>query len=257
MPGVRWIVLGSGGGEAAPDRVSPGHLLETPEAAVLFDCGDGVTGSFLRLGRRVEDVDAICISHTHPDHVGGLSFFLQLMYLAVRRRELHVYLPAEAIDGIKSYLELSYLFVERFPFPVACIPLEDGVHITCADISVIPHANTHLTRHRGQPWMDGVGNRGGCFSFEIGCRSKKVVYSADVGALDDLAFCTGANLLIAETTHVSVAELLPRAEIWQIATLALVHLGPDFDPESVTAARRFFTGQILIAADGLCIPLND
>jgi len=63
MRGARWIVLGSGGGEAAPDRVSPGHLLETPEAAVLFDRGDGVTGSFLRLGGRVEDVDAICISH--------------------------------------------------------------------------------------------------------------------------------------------------------------------------------------------------
>jgi len=253
---AQWTVLGSGAGTAMADRVSPGHLLETPAANILFDCGDGVTGSFLRAGKRPEDVDAICVSHLHPDHVCGLTFFLQQMYLVNRRRELTIHFPGEAIAGFKSYLSLSYLFLDRFPFAIVFHPLGDGEVISCGDVRITPRLNSHLTKHRGQPWMANVDNRGESYSFEIRHDTKNIVYSADIGSLDDLRFCGNADVVLVEVTHVDLRELLTAAETWNLKTVILTHIGPEFSPENLADARQYFSGTLLTATDGLAVPLT-
>jgi len=239
-----------------PSRASSGYLLETPQATILFDCGDGVTGSFLRLGKTPGDVDLICISHTHPDHICGLGYFIQQMYLANRQHELTIYLPGEAVEGIKSYMALNYLFLNHFPFAIDFQRLTGDRKLSCGDVSIIPHGNTHLTKHRGQPWMAAVDNRGQCFSFEIHLASQKIVYSADVGSLADLHFCKGCDILLVETTHIDMPELIECAEAWKTKTLVLTHIGPDFDPRAISAAGKYFSGQILVAEDGMAIPLD-
>jgi ribonuclease BN (tRNA processing enzyme) len=249
-----WTILGSGGGEAAPDRASSGHLLETPETSILFDCGDGVTGSFLRSGKRYEEVDTIIVSHTHPDHICGLSFFLQQLYLARRLRELAVYLPAEAVAGVRSALALQYLFVERFGFPVRFIGLKDNQSIPCNGASIIPHLNTHLTAHRGQPWAAGVENTGESYSFEMVYRTLRFAYSGDIGSLDDLEFCAGCRSLFVESTHIRLPELYARAESWRIRRLVLLHICPGFDTGGEVTGG--FSGEVLPAEDGLVVPLD-
>jgi len=253
---AQWTILGSGAGTAMPGRASPGHLLETPQGCMLFDCGDGVTGSFIGAGKRTEDVDGIFVSHFHPDHVCGLTFFLQQMYLSRRRQELTIHFPGEAIAGFKSYLSLSYLFLDRFPFPVVFRPLGDGEVISCGDVRITPRLNTHLTRHRGQPWMADRDNRGECYSFEIKHDTKKIVYSADIGSLDDLRFCEGADVLIVEVTHVDVGELLAAAETWHIGTVILTHIGPEFNTEGLADTGKYYSGTLRVAVDGLAVPLG-
>jgi ribonuclease BN (tRNA processing enzyme) len=250
-------ILGSGGGEASANRVSSGYLLETPQTAILFDCGDGVTGSFIRAGKNYDDVDAILISHTHPDHICGLPFFLQQLYLAQRQRELVIHLPGEALAAFKSFLVSNYLFVERFGFPVKFASIHDKQGITLSDLVITPHLNTHLTAHRGQPWMAGFNNKGECFSFKINHNSRKVVYSADIGSLDDLGFCEGCELLLVESTHIRLPELYARAAAWNIDRLILTHICPGFDPHAAMAAAKRFSGEVIIAEDGLVIPLAD
>ena len=252
-----WTILGSGGGAATADRASSGYLLETPQESIMFDCGDGVTGSFLRCGKRYEDIDAVLISHTHPDHFCGLPFFLQQLYLVRRRGELLVYLPGEAVAGLKTFLDLNYLFIEHFGFSVRFLAFADNQKITFNDLSIIPRANTHLTAHRGQPWMAGLDNRGECFSFEIEYRTMRMAYSSDIGSLDDLHFCAGCHTLVVETTHVPLPELFARAEKWGVRRIVLTHLGPEFAPDFAARAASRFHGKTIIAADGLVISLSE
>jgi ribonuclease BN (tRNA processing enzyme) len=251
-----WIILGSGGGAASPDRASSGHLLQVSSTLLMFDCGDGVTGSFLRAGKNLEDVDAIFISHTHPDHLGGLPYFLQQLYLVQRRNALVIHLPEEAVAGFKSYLAMNYLFLERFPFAVEFQGLGDGEAVPYGDGVIIPRLNSHLTKFRGQPWMAPAGNRGECFSFEIRHDSSRIVYSSDIGSLDDLRFCGGADILLAEVTHVDIRELLQAAETWMIKTLVLTHLGPEIRENDIAGVSKFFSGNLIIARDGRVIPLS-
>ena len=66
------------------------YLVKTPEGSLLFDVGFGPQNPTLahnagKLGVRLEQVDAVAISHLHLDHMGGME--------AARSRRLAV--PAE------------------------------------------------------------------------------------------------------------------------------------------------------------------
>jgi 7,8-dihydropterin-6-yl-methyl-4-(beta-D-ribofuranosyl)aminobenzene 5'-phosphate synthase len=59
------------------------------EKTILFDTGrdDAVVRNMQELGISPERVDAVVLSHIHPDHTGGLESFLE------RRPDVAVYLP--------------------------------------------------------------------------------------------------------------------------------------------------------------------
>ena len=60
-------VLGSSGSYASPDNPCTGFLVRSPGATVLLDCGPGTLGPLQRtidLG----ELDAVVLTHCHPDH---------------------------------------------------------------------------------------------------------------------------------------------------------------------------------------------
>ena len=62
------------------------YLVRTDSAQILFDLGFNVdwknpsplTHNMARLGVRLEDIDTLVISHWHPDHVGGTTFWKRM-----------------------------------------------------------------------------------------------------------------------------------------------------------------------------------
>ena len=64
---MKLTVLGCSGTYAGPDNACSGYLVETEDTAVLMDCGPG-TVSMVQRFRPLESLDAIVVSHSHPDH---------------------------------------------------------------------------------------------------------------------------------------------------------------------------------------------
>lgn len=60
-------VLGSSGSYAAPGNPCTGYLLRSEGATVLLDCGPGTLGP-LQAAIDLADLDAIVLTHSHPDH---------------------------------------------------------------------------------------------------------------------------------------------------------------------------------------------
>ena len=60
-------VLGSSGSYASVDNACSGYLLRSPGANVLLDCGPGTVGP-LQAAIDLAQIDAIVLTHCHPDH---------------------------------------------------------------------------------------------------------------------------------------------------------------------------------------------
>jgi ribonuclease BN (tRNA processing enzyme) len=67
QPGLSLTVLGSAGTFAHPDNPCSGYLLRTPDTSIWLDTGPGTFGALQR-HVSLADLDAIVISHQHPDH---------------------------------------------------------------------------------------------------------------------------------------------------------------------------------------------
>lgn len=77
--------------KAGPDGLQIGHgvsyLIRTDNATVLFDLGNNLTAAspspleenMQSLGISMSEIDAIVISHRHPDHVGGQNWWTELV----------------------------------------------------------------------------------------------------------------------------------------------------------------------------------
>lgn len=92
--GVAVQVLGSGGPESTDRRASSGYLLwQDGKPRVLIDLGPGSAWRLEQTGARLEDLDAILLTHLHVDHSGDLPALVKAAFFTERDRDLPVYGP--------------------------------------------------------------------------------------------------------------------------------------------------------------------
>ena len=73
---MRLTILGSGTCELREDRSSPAYLLEAGPQKIMLDTGQGALRRLMQCGLMPNDIDMICQSHHHLDHMGDLLPFL-------------------------------------------------------------------------------------------------------------------------------------------------------------------------------------
>lgn len=103
-------VLGSGGPEAGR-RSGPGYLLWLGgKARLLIDAGPGTRLRFAESGARLEDLDAIFLTHLHVDHANDLPALVKASYFTGRSRELPVGGPSgnAAMPGTLRWLSALF-----------------------------------------------------------------------------------------------------------------------------------------------------
>jgi len=256
MQTPKLVILGSSSGSGSAQRSPSAYLLDLGERGVLIDCGDGAATRFLAAGYEPDWVSDIFISHTHADHVGGLSYFVQLRYQTETRSSLTIHCPSEAIEPLQAIFSFGYLFPERLPFAVQYNALAAGGSCASADFTVTPYPTSHLAPHARVAAEHGYPNRGECFAFHIAVAGRTILYSADIGALSDLdQVPRPIDWLLVETTHIDTDELWAWAAARDIKRIILTHIADDFDPGVVAAAPKYTTAGIVIAEDGMILPI--
>lgn len=240
-----------------PDRACSGYLLQTGESLSLFDCGGGVTSSFLRRGFDPMKLDRIFISHTHSDHVAELSLFIQMLHGLGYGRKLKVYLPEEFVAPFEAYLPALYLIRERLRLDLDIRGYGEGkVYEGDFSLSAIP--TSHHEKIRSEVEKLGLPNRMESFAFKIEAGEKSVLYSADLGSFDDIRdYLADVDFAIVETTHVVLDELYRHASgSTTVGAYVLTHLG---NGEEVALLRKKIEASglknVLIAEDGMRLDL--
>ncbi len=242
---MRLTVLGSGTCVPSARRGAPGYYLEAGGMKVIVDCGSGTVRQLVRAGKDYRDIDAILLTHTHPDHVSDLTPLIHALVGTPgfeRKRDLPVYGP----DGIEEYYDrcVASLLRKPRPFSVHVAALQGKFDLGRMDILV------QRTVHSD----DSVAYR-----FEED--EKVLVITGDCDYDEGIVMLSqGADVLITDCSYPDVLKTsghMTPQECGQVAKragvkkLVLSHIYPSPFPEEerVKEAKAAFDGEVVLAED--------
>jgi ribonuclease BN (tRNA processing enzyme) len=244
-------VLGSSGGWPAAGGACSGYLVSDRETRIWLDAGAGTLAELLR-HVTLRDVDALWISHLHPDHCSDLGLVRNILAYGHGRggRTLPVFGP----PGWHRWLASAVPDLPATQGAFEVRDLQDGSSSLIGDLRLSPRAVRH-----------GIAT--------FGCRIESdrgvFAYSADSAPCDALVdLARGADLFLCESfrsvpeadefkTVMTPEEAGSLATAAQVRRLLLTHLHPDADPTTAVArARTTYAGPVNVARQGVVYPVS-
>ena len=115
-------LLGTGGMLPLPQRWLSALLVRVNGDLTLFDCGEGTQIAWRQVGWGFRRLGAICVSHTHADHIAGLPGLLHAVANAGRSEPMRVLGPV----GIAAVVEGLRRIAPVLPYEVQVTELQSG-----------------------------------------------------------------------------------------------------------------------------------
>ncbi|AKU18493.1 hypothetical protein VV02_25865 [Luteipulveratus mongoliensis] len=249
-------VLGSCGAWPEPGRACSGLVVEADGAAVLLDLGWGTLPRLLtHLDSAVAaGLEAVVITHDHPDHTGDLAGLLRARWYAGRDLPpLPLFCPSAVFERLAAVekgggLAMAHVFDWR------------GTPDT-AEVGAF-----HLSLRQLPHYVDNVGVR-------VTSGAGTIAYTGDTGPDDAVAeLGRDADVFIVDATdrhqqdgvpsaeagtpayNLTAAEAGQLAERARARRLLLTHFWPGNHRErSRQDAAAHFSGDVLLADEGLSV----
>ena len=242
-------VLGCSGSIPGPGAAASGYLLEADGFTLVLEFGNGVLSRFQE-ERPLFAMDALVLSHLHPDHCIDVSslYVARKYHPSPPGSVLPVYAPAEAHSRfIAAYApneeERSSLdFTDVFAFHPLGSPVRIGPFTV--DSALVDHPCE-------------------AYGFRISCGGVSLAYTGDSGpcpALDSLA--DGVDVLLSEASwthapgrqtglHMSGREAGELAARAGVRRLLITHVPPWTSREAVLKeAQAVFEGPSELVVEG-------
>jgi ribonuclease BN (tRNA processing enzyme) len=253
------IILGSASGDPSPERSSSSYLLRTRKRLYQFDAGEGCSAAMKRHKIEHDNIAAVIISHTHPDHISGIFMEIQMMYLAGRKAPLPIYLPAEAKEQLEHFMQAAYLFQEKMGFEISVRPIQPDPFFRDENVTIYSRANSHLENYRQYIEKGKYPNQLQSYSYVVRTEDKKMIYSGDIGSSDDYSdLLNDCDLLITEGMHLDIEKLFRDVASNGVKQLVLTHLTDKMyrEPDKMTQlARKYGVSNLSFAKDGLRVTI--
>lgn len=241
--------LGTSSPYPRPDDPCSSFLLEDAGTRLWIDAGPGSLAA-LQAHCRLEDLDAIWISHTHADHFSDLAATsYALMYADISRPPLTVFGPPGWAERLRAFLTHT-----ETPSPI-----EDAFDIREVSDRV------SATVDRLELTAVKVQHDVPCYALRVRQGSCVVAYTGDTGPCQALGvLATDAQILISEAgygvdaddpepVHLTAAQAGTVAKDNGVQQLLLTHLaGADVDT-CVAAATATASGTVIGARPGLAV----
>ena len=226
-------LLGTGSAHAGPHRTTTMLAVEHDGRLVLVDCGGDAVQRMLACGLDPAALDAIILTHEHPDHISGYPLLVEKLWLMGRQDPIPVYGPQATLDKAAAL------------FAVFDTGKWDGVpdrtfHAVAMEpgAPVAEFGGLAVTASPVDHPVPTIGLR-----FEGGGRV--LAYSCDTAYCPDVArLAAGADVLLHEATgtlehvHSSPEEAAQIAAQAGAADLVLVHAPVHTDDADLDGARQ-------------------
>lgn len=253
---MRLTVIGCSGSYPGPDSPASSYLVEAEDGErtwrVLLDLGSGALG---RLQQLVDPltIDAVFLSHLHPDHFFDVSgyYVMRKYHPAGRPPRIPVFGPR----GVAKRVANAYGLAEK---PGMSKEFEFREYDEEQTYQVGPLSfEVTLVSHPIES-----------YAIKVSHGDRSFVYSGDTGPCDSLVeLAKGTDLLLAEAAfregednpknlHMTGREAAEAAVRAGVGRLVLTHIPPWYDRETaLEEARPVFDGPTELAACGVTYDL--
>ena len=242
---MKLVLLGTGG--YFPTTCRQTACLMLPEIGVVLDAGSGMC----RIGQYLQtDRLDIFLTHSHLDHISGLTYLVNLLPIDVLARTT-VHAESSKLTAIRKHL-----FAEPI-FPVAPTFLFEPLVESCP----LPD--------RGRLDYFPLTHPGGSLGFRLEWPGHSLAYvtdtTASIGAdyihsihdvqllVHEAYFAQDIDTMPANTGHSALLKVAEVAAAANVGRLVIVHLDPHIESETafdMSAARKIFP-PTEIGADGM------
>lgn len=230
---MKLILLGTGGYH--PNRRRHTSCVMLPEIGLIFDAGT----SFFRVPELLETEQVqIVLSHSHLDHICGLTYFLPtLLFGNVNRAE--VYGSARTLEAVQDHLFCDSVFpvLPDYQYTELAGPLSVGNGGTLSHF-VQEHPGTSLGFR-----VDWAG-RSLAYLTDTFCDGSSIEFVGGVDVLiHESNFADGAEVFAKQTGHSTPAPVARMARDAEVGRLILTHIDPMLDgddPLKIDSVREIF-----------------
>ncbi len=115
-------LLGTGGMMPLPKRWLTSLMLRYNGKGILIDCGEGTQLAMKEQGWSFHNIDVICFTHYHADHISGLPGLLLSMGNADRKEPVIMIGP----KGLKRVVSSLRVIAPELPFEIEYIEITDN-----------------------------------------------------------------------------------------------------------------------------------
>ncbi len=116
-------LLGTGGMMPLPYRWLTSLMTRYNGSNLLIDCGEGTQITMKLQGWSFKDIDQICFTHYHGDHISGLPGLLLTIGNSERKKPLRLIGP----KGLKRVVNGLRVIAPELPFEIEFIELTEDV----------------------------------------------------------------------------------------------------------------------------------
>lgn len=242
-------VLGCAGSYAGPGDACSGYLVRSPGATTVIDLGPGTLPN-LQQHVKLDALDAVVLSHEHPDH---------WLDLPILRNALRYYLGVEglAVYGTAGTLEKASAVIDGLEPTLEWTTIDPSSNVQVGDQRFRFARTDHPVETLAVRVDLGDGSGPG-----TGSEGRSLAYSADTGPGWQAGdFAAGADLFLCEATipkafvkdgapHLSGQQAGEQARAGRVGRLVLTHVAPGVDAaEQQREAEAAFGAPVELATN--------
>ena len=249
------VLVGTGTGMPLPHRGSPCIAIRFQGHSFIFDIGPGSLRALAQLGVNFHLLEAIWITHFHPDHTADLVHFIfATKYPKILNRRKPFLLAGP--PGLENFInKVQEAYAPYLDLPANLYHIKE---LDPGEQNIFTWRNLQFkvcsTAHTQESIAIKMETTGG----------KSIVYSSDTDLCEDLIeLSKGSDVLILEASfpegqkvqgHLTPSEAGIIAKEAGVKNLVLTHFYPECLATDIgKACRQNFDGQIIIASDHLAL----
>jgi ribonuclease BN (tRNA processing enzyme) len=221
--GVRLTVLGCAGSYPGPGNACSGYLVQGGGVNVLLDLGPGSLAN-LQQHIGLDEVDAVILSHSHPDHWVDITGLEVAWKYTFGRTDLPVY-------GNSSTRAKAEVLIDGLHESVDWTDTVDAGHLRIGELDF----DFSATDHYVDTLAVRVADPGGGIALAYSADTGPGWSFAEFGRAIDLGLCEATTLQDAEgegVLHLSARQAGAMSRAAGVERLVLTHLLPGGDPEA-------------------------